>query len=186
MLAAGLNKGEAESDWELTAASIDPRLEPGKAFVIWMTPLPDRPADLPNNRARPQLQNPVVPGGAQTLHTTFHLADVTAVLRGRCFAGSHVSAIRLNGRAVSVPEQGGARSFDQLRSFTVREGFVAGTNVLEIDVFIGSARERAANKAVNPLVLRVQLEGPLIGGQRPSPNAQKRHDRDENEQQKGE
>ena len=172
----GLKKDEAESDWELTAAISDPRLEPGKAFVIWMTPLPDRPADLPNDRARPQLQNPVIPGGAQTLHATFQFADVTAVVRGRCIAGGHVSAVRLNGRAVSVPEQGGTRSFDQLRSFTVREGFVAGTNVLEIDVFIGFARERAANRAVNPLVLRVQLEGPLIGGQRPAPNAQKRHD----------
>jgi hypothetical protein len=80
---------------------------------------------------------PKLPRGVFTFRTTFELADVlpeTAVLQGWFLADNYVIVVRLNGAAVSVPEHSSLPPFDERHSFTIRKGFVAGTNVLEIDV----------------------------------------------------
>ena len=59
----------------------------------------------------------------------------TAVLQGWFLADNKVKAVRLNGRAVSVSEHDEYPPFDRFHSFAAESGFVAGNNVLEVDVY---------------------------------------------------
>ena len=72
-----------------------------------------------------------------TFRTTFELGDnvlpETAVLNGWFLVDNCVRAIRLNGHATPVPEHGWNVS-DLFHGFSFNKGFVAGTNVLELDV----------------------------------------------------
>ena len=54
--------------------------------------------------------------------------------------------------------------FNKFYSFTINKGFVSGTNVLEIDVYNGSAREQSLKKEFGPMLLRVELNG-SVGGE---------------------
>ena len=124
---------------------------------------------------------PSLPPGRYTFRTTFELVGASpksAVLRGRFAADNHVDAIRLNGHVVPVPEHRRAPPFDVLHGFSVRDGFVEGTNVLEIDVFnspatnaiyrteiqpngeVKSLRRRSAGNT--PMALLLELHGTAV------------------------
>ncbi len=76
-----------------------------------------------------------------TFRTTFDLTGALpdkALLCGKFLADDHVNAIRLNGRKVDVPGHGYEWPFVNWHEFKAAGGFVAGKNVLEIDVFNGN------------------------------------------------
>jgi hypothetical protein len=160
----GLKEGDLDPHWQLTARSDDPKFTPGPAVVTVV----DTRYYLPNNPARSQwisIANglPAMPRGTYTFRTTFELADAapgSAVLTGRFLVDNHVNAIRLNGQSVSLPEHGILPPFDQFHTFTVRKGFVAGTNVLEIDVY----NHAASSGLGTPMALLVELEGFALRG----------------------
>ena len=107
---------------------------------------------------------PVLPVNVTyTFRTTFDVRDLSptsAVLRGRFVTDRQVTAIRLNGKAVPVPEQGKSVAFDHFHSFSVNEGFVEGTNMLELDVFSGPSDPSVLPKQPDtPMALRVELQG---------------------------
>ena len=66
--------------------------------------------------------------------TIADLVPATVVLRGRFVAGNHVIAMRINGKTLQGPRQIDEDAARQSGVFTIREGFVAGENVWEIDV----------------------------------------------------
>ena len=157
---AGLKEGDPDPHWQLVARNDQPNFKPRPAVVTGVNPR----YYLANDPARSQWIStadglPKLPGAVTyTFRTTFELADVlpdTAVLQGWFLADNQVRAVRLNGRAVSVPVHGVDPPFDQLHSFTVRKGFVAGTNVLEINVF----NLPTSWGEGTPMVLLVELEG---------------------------
>lgn len=79
---------------------------------------------------------------------------------GRYIADDCVTAIRLNGQPLGVAEQNFGGPFNWFHTFMTREGFVEGTNVLEINVLNGWP---GIDMPPNPMLLRVELEGSFTG-----------------------
>ena len=165
-----LSEGDSDPHWQLVAATTYPHFEPRPAVVTLVEPrfhLANDPAHsqwISMLNGLPHLRNDVT----YTFRTTFELVGgppSAAVLQGRFIADNRVTAIRLNGKATTVPEQATDAPFDKFYSFTINKGFVDGTNVLEIDVYNGSARERSLKKEIGPMSLRVELNG-SVGGER--------------------
>ena len=81
---------------------------------------------------------PPLPTGVRYASSaTFELADAsphTVELWCWYYTHNRLCAIRLNGKSLSVPKQAGDSSAGRLFEFSSREGFVQGTNTLEIDV----------------------------------------------------
>lgn len=165
-----LDVGQRDPHWQLVARSDNPRVTPLAAVVTDASPNPW----LANQRDRSQWLTTVAstPNGVVfTFRTTFDLKGMrpsSAVLRGRFVADNHVSAIRLNGRDVSVPEHS-YEDFSFLRSFSSNHGFVEGLNVLEIDVENLSPGANAPSH-FNPMGLLVELEGSAMSAW-PEPSA---------------
>ena len=88
----------------------------------------------------------------------------TAVLRGRLIADNYVTAIRLNGKNLPVPQREEG-VFDLFTDFSAGKGFVQGTNALEIDVHNGGPPESEPDPERGPMGLRVELSGSVMCGQ---------------------
>ncbi|NLF07538.1 MAG: FecR domain-containing protein, partial [Pirellulaceae bacterium] len=166
----GLAEGEADPHWQVVAASNDPDFKPRLAMVT----IVNRPSQFrPNDPARSQWISTVpdlsdVPNGVTyTFRTTFELTDLvpgSAKLRIGFLADNRVQAVRLNGAPVAVPEHGHLAPFYVLNRMIIEEGFVAGANVLEIDVFNGAPE--SGSSPASPMALLVELEGTMLRGGR--------------------
>jgi hypothetical protein len=163
----GLKEGAADPHWAVVAAGKDAALKPRNA----VTPPVERDRFLPDDPAQSQwISAADAPGdlpmpASYTFRTTFDVAGAlpgTAVIRGRFLANTHIEAIRLNGRSIDVPEHGSKPPFVDWHRFTAREGFVAGTNTLEIDVAIDRSGEDGRTEIAGPPALRVELEGTAV------------------------
>jgi hypothetical protein len=171
----GLRDGDLDPHWRIVPATHDspqhprsarPARHPGFApqqAVVTSVPMD---AYLPNGSSRANWISATngrpAPRDLYTFRTTFELTGViaeTAVIRVRFIVDNHVDAVWLNGKPVSAPEHGSSRPFDKFHSFTIRGGFVEGTNVLEFDVY------NFADSAGHPtaMALLVELEGSATG-----------------------
>jgi hypothetical protein len=159
---AGLKEGERDPHWQIVARSDNPRFQPQAAVVATAVPV-----YLSNESSRSQWIStdgslPGMPGGLYTFRTTFELGDAlpeSAVLQGRFIADNHVDAIRLNGRAVPVLPHSGTAPFVEFHSFKIVNGFVRGTNVLEIVVYNNPAIQTIGQRPSGaPMALRVELK----------------------------
>ncbi len=162
----GLKEGAPDPHWQLAARSDDPQFKPRPAVVSRADP----ELWLANDAAASQWisavgdASPLPDRVTYTFRTTFDLAGTlpsTAALRGRFLADEHVDAIRLNGRKIRVPVHSWNAPFVQWWEFTAAGGFVAGKNVLEIDVFNGDPF--AESRPASPMGFRVELEGLVLG-----------------------
>ncbi len=162
----GLKEGAPDPHWQLAARSDDSQFKPRPAVVSRADP----DVWLANDAARSQWisavgdASPLPDRVTYTFRTTFDLAGTlpsTAALRGRFLADEHVDAIRLNGRKIRVPVHSWNAPFAQWWEFTAAGGFVAGKNVLEIDVFNGDPF--AGSRPASPMGCRVELEGLVLG-----------------------
>ncbi len=171
---AGVKEGEPDPHWQLVARSDDPAFEPRPAVVTTISgefsdkfrPNDDNSQWISAGGDMPLMTEHVT----YTFRTTFILAEVpkekTIVLRGGFMADNHVTAIRLNGRAVAAPEHGYQAPFNHYFQFSVNAGFVAGGNVLEIDVLNEAPGLRSSPSS--PMALRVKLNGLILRGGRDS------------------
>ena len=168
----GLKEGDPDPHWQLVARSDDPHFKPQPAVVtsynvrcyVACDPLVSQYLSTANGS--PELPNEVT----YTFRTTFQLVGLfqkTAILRGWFIADNHVKSIRLNGKEAPVPKHGD-NSFSNFHPFSIQEGYVEGTNVLEIEVENGAAVDRAEHRAASPMLLRVELEGSYLCGDRSS------------------
>ena len=160
----GLKEGEQDPHWRIVTGPGDLKFKPQAAVVT----VADKEY-LKNDPAWAQWIStasnlPPLPRGWYTFRTTFELPDgaaaESAVVRGRFLVDNKVSAIRLNGHAVSVPQHSEKPPFNRFHSFVAEGGFVAGTNVLEVDVY-NYATLRGAPTA---MALRMELEGAVLRG----------------------
>ncbi|MFZ1933670.1 MAG: hypothetical protein WCB27_10290 [Thermoguttaceae bacterium] len=161
----GLKEGDADPHWQLISRSDDATFKPRPARVRVAGN-----AALENDPARSQWISLV--GGdvglpedvTYVFRTTFDLSGMlpsTAVLRGKCIADDRVTAIRLNGRRLTVPLQPDGEPFIYWTEFHAKSGFVKGINVLEVDVlnagpFTPPSQRRHMKSRMS---CRVELEG---------------------------
>ena len=136
----GLTKaGEPDPHWQIVARTDDPNFKPRQAVATSVV------SEWLANDSRSQWISLAAdswsPGNVTyKFRTTFELVGVlprTAVLRGRLAADDRVRAIYLNGRKVFSPRRSRRRTrlgFVAMQPFSVTDGFVEGTNVLEFDV----------------------------------------------------
>jgi hypothetical protein len=157
----GLKEGEPDPRWQIVIKRGDSSPQPRAAVVATAAR-----EYLTNDPARSQWLSTSgdlspAPRGTYTFRTTFDLADASpewTVLRGRFLADNRVEAIRLNNHRVSVPKHESIAPFDQYHSFVAAKGFVAGRNVLEIDVY----NLQSSQGTLTPMALRVELEGAAL------------------------
>ena len=161
----GVKEGDRDPHWKMVARSDDPSFKPQPAVVISIT----SPFFRLNDSASQWISTdnyPDLPDNTTfTFRTTFEITDAapeSAVLQGGFIVDNAVTAIRLNGRIVPVPEQQPSSLFYSFHSFKITRGFVKGTNTLEIDVFNKPMGANAPPGKINPMSLRVQLRGYLL------------------------
>ena len=178
----GLKEGDPDPHWQLISRSDDPKFKPRPSRVRVAGN-----AALENDPARSQWISLV--GGEVKLpedvtyvfRTTFDLTGMlpsTAVLRGKCIADDRVTAIRLNGRRLTVPLQPDGEPFIYWTEFHATAGFVKGINVLEVDVLNAGPFSPPSQRRLmkSRMSCRVELEGevcrdPGLGGGDPSGKA---------------
>jgi hypothetical protein len=163
--------GESDPHWQVAAMSNDPTFTPQPAIVAKHGNPKWTVDDSGESRWIMTVGEPVTNSKGETnqlfprngttcvFRTAFELREVlpeTAVLHGWFVVDDHIVAIRLNGRDCEVPEHVAVSSL--FHKFTVRDGFIEGTNVLEIEV---------ANSSVDfpprsPLGLRAEFDGSVV------------------------
>ena len=179
----GLKEGDPDPHWQLVARERRPELQaaarPGANWPMRGTSLPDDPARIAMDFGRQRSVS--VPEGH--VHFPHHvrscrLAAETAVLKrqvhGRRPCHRHSFERAESGRAQTAL----GRAVHLLGQFTVGEGFVAGANVLEIDV-LNENPNRAPNdpRRASPMALRLELQGSAVARRRRlRPNAAGKED----------
>ena len=156
----GLIHGEDDPHWYITAGVNDPNFKPRAAVVTAVSPKFFR-RNIPRQSQWISTDDwlPLLPEGTvYTFRTTFEINGEPPPgleLRGAFAADNHVAAIRLNGRPATVPEHGDRPPFHDLHPFSIADGFVEGTNVLEFDVANGQS---GMTLRPSRMVLLVELE----------------------------
>ena len=130
-----LTSGQPDPHWEVVAVSNDPNFR-ARPAIVW----PPFGVVLMTQSQPISLVGPVTQLPDNTFYTFRTTFDVPAAIRlnsiqlnGRFIVDNHIQAIRLNGHEVRVPGHWYA-DFDFSHVFSITRGFVAGKNVLEIDV----------------------------------------------------
>lgn len=149
-----------DSQWTIVRVSNDPRFQPQPAYAVQ-----NLPNDwLANSSGRSSWISTVFDAAAlpnrvtYTFRTTFSLIGhdpETAALTGWFIADGYVRAMRLNGHELEVPRHRHDPPYDLFTRFTVSDGCVDGTNVLEVDV---ENAESSDATGASPMGLRMELK----------------------------
>jgi len=156
-------EGQEDPHWQIVAQSDTPDFQPKQAVVYHASPnwLPNLPSQCQwISSVEPPLA--VRNGVTYTFRTTFSLEGFqpeTCVLRGLFAADNHVRAIRINGREVPVPKHEATAPFTFMNRFSIDQGFVEGTNILEFDV---DNEVPIGELPVSSMGLRVILEASAV------------------------
>jgi len=161
-----LREGDEDPHWQLVARSDDPHFTPRPAVVtctitsdgtmMWLQNIPARSQWISTANELPELPDRVT----YTFRTTFELPNLvsdSAYLQGRIIADDYVTAIRLNGKPIPVPENRNPNGFFDFHEFKADKGFVKGMNTLEIDV--RNEGETGSTRPASYMLLRVELKG---------------------------
>jgi hypothetical protein len=163
---AGLKEGDPDPHWQIVAVSNDPKFR-ARPAVVSIPASNETGGWRANDPGRSQWISIVGDGSrvdtnvVYTFRTTFELAEGeqdTAAFRGWFIVDNHIRAIRLNGRELAVPEHDYGPRYDLFHGFTATKGFVAGTNVLELDAENGAPDVTTPNA----MGLRLELTGSAI------------------------
>jgi len=167
----GLKEGDEDPHWQIVARSDQPDFMPQPAVVsmlpmgMWCGNDPRNSQWISTGEGWQDLPN----GVTFTFRTQFELLDAlpkSAVLVVRFMADNHVNSIRLNGKELPVPNHEYNHPFTRFTKLTLREGFVRGPNILEIDVFNG-VLEKDVN-ILSPMCFRAELEGWVLSWEKTS------------------
>ena len=146
--------------WTIVRASNDPRFLPRPASVVQNVPQ----EWLANAAGRSQWISTVLDGSpvpnnvTYTFRTTFDLTgrdSETGAITGWFIADSYIRAMRLNGRELVVPKHRHDPRCDLFTRLAISDGFVDGTNVLEVDV---ENAEPNGTGGASPMGLRMELK----------------------------
>jgi len=158
---ADLAEGDDDPHWQIVASLTDPSFVSQPAIVASPAPnyMPNDPREaqwvsLTENRSD------VEANARFTFRTTFDLNGFdprSASVRGSFSVDNQVTAIRVNGVEIPVPEHPG-EMFWKMFSFSVEPDLLeAGRNHLELDIFNGV--EGVVRNNPSAIALRVLLEG---------------------------
>jgi len=133
--------GQTDPNWSIAAIDGLALLKPVAATVadptIFTTTRRENIRFMPNGSASKWI-TPLPhykPSESVEYQTTFDASGFdleTLSLELRLLADKRVTAIELNGRPVDVPTQGTGPAFTEMTELTLREGFLAGLNTLNI------------------------------------------------------
>jgi hypothetical protein len=159
----GVDLGANDPNWELISISTDPNFQPRPA-VVFAT---QRELSVPDAREKGRWisvskERANVPSGCRwTLRTKFDLANfdpTSAKIEGRAFADNYVIEMRLNGVKVPLPKVAKKEEwFLRGVPFAIDQGFVSGTNTVEIVVENGPV-----TGAINPMGLCLGWKGTAV------------------------
>ena len=162
--------GQADPYWSIAAIDGLALLKPVAATVAdptsFTTPKRENVRFMPNDSASKWI-TPLPhykPSESVEYQTTFDASGFdldTLSLELRLLADKHVTEIELNGQPVDVPTQGIGPAFTEMTELTLREGFMAGLNTLNIT----AQRHRTVEHAGFWTGLRAELQ---LTSQRPS------------------
>ncbi|MBI1371703.1 MAG: hypothetical protein GC159_02940 [Phycisphaera sp.] len=149
----GLRLGQPDAHWTIEGPDV-----PRRTAVV-----SSNPAYVPNDPDSSQWLSfdPVgaAPAGAKyTFTTRFDMTGLdpaTARLLGRFSVDNKVTAIRLNGREVAVPEH--PWEWSGFARFSITEGFVPGVNTMEFVVL-----NSVLDGKQQPMALRVEFTGSAL------------------------
>jgi hypothetical protein len=161
----GLDRGARDPNWEITQISTDAKFKPQSAVVA----APDQNY-APDNRAKAQWisnsksRDDMPVGCRWTLRSHFDLAGFdpsSARIEGQISADDFVVQIRMNGKAVRIPEGNrDAMLYRKWLPLRIDEGFVSGDNVLEIVIENGDGVSPEQRSPISsPMALCVELNG---------------------------
>jgi len=156
----GLAEGDDDPHWQIVAAENHPGFVPQQAIVATAAR-----TYMPNDSQKSQWLSleknlPEVDRKSRyTFRTSFDLSSfdpTTASIRGSFSVDNQVTAIRVNGVEIPVPEHP-MEEYQKMVSFSVEPGLLkAGRNDLELDIFNGG---EGVEEPISPTALRVLLTG---------------------------
>jgi hypothetical protein len=158
-----LKEGDPDPNWLITAAGYDPNWKPRVVAVCGPGPR-GLANDLQSGWISTTGTRPPMRGGRYTFETTFDLSrfePATAQLHLRLGVDDFIREVRLNGRPTDIilARPAGEAKL-RLYDFDIKEGFVPGTNRLEVVVENGHGA--GAKEELNPMALRVELAGSAV------------------------
>ncbi|HEY2584772.1 MAG TPA: FecR domain-containing protein [Tepidisphaeraceae bacterium] len=134
----GIAEGQPDPHWQFVRDDNDPNLVPRAAIVAKAPPI-----YLPNTASSRWISTAGKLGpmhvGTYTFRTQFELTGMdpaTARILARIAADDVVNHVRLNGREVPLPPLENPKDkYTRFHDFAITDGFIQGTNTLEVDVF---------------------------------------------------
>jgi hypothetical protein len=155
----GLNRGEADTHWQITAVSTIPTFKPRPAVVTDQGRFSTRGSKSTGQFISDAADPTGQPDGCRwTLRTEFDLSGFdpdTASIAGRFSVDDFLIDVRLNGKPVPVATRGNVETMSPLK---IEKGFIAGKNVLEI-VIENSRPPPGSRHDPNCMGLCVQWQG---------------------------
>jgi hypothetical protein len=135
---AGIAEGQPDPNWQFVRDGNDPNLVPRPATVA-SPPSIYMPNTVSSRWVSTAGKLRAVPVGTYTFRTQFDLRGLdpaTARILAHLAADDRVQHVRVNGREVPPPAVPNPKSkYTRFHDFAITEGFVAGTNTIEFDVF---------------------------------------------------
>jgi ferric-dicitrate binding protein FerR (iron transport regulator) len=165
----GLAEGDEDPHWRITAGPKGGSYDKPQ-FGVVCKPNERYAANEPQRSQWLSFTRDVRPGGMPrsifTFETTFDLTGFdpsTVMVAAQLLADNGVRAVRINGNSVPIKswddnESGQTFMSNQFRLIKIREGFLAGKNKLEIDVWNGIYRMIGSENEPNPMSLRVEFQ----------------------------
>lgn len=159
----GLKMGDSDPHWLISSVSRDAAWKPRPAAVCG--PGPQGLAnDARSGWVSTTGDRPSLPGGRYTFVTTFDLArfdPATARLHLRLGVDNYVREVRLNGRPTGITlVLPGPEAKQRLHDFDINEGFLPGSNQLE--VVVENSEGAGTKERPNAMALRVELSGTAV------------------------
>jgi len=155
-----LAEGDNDPHWQVVSAENVPDFVPQPAIVA--TPAPNYRPNDPQKLQWVSLTkklSKVEPEASYTFRSTFDLSGfdpATSSIRGSFGVDNQVTAIRINGTEIPIPEHP-AEAYQEMFSFSIDPDLLkAGRNHLDLDVFNGG---KGVRQDTSPIALRVLLEG---------------------------
>jgi ferric-dicitrate binding protein FerR (iron transport regulator) len=166
----GLAEGDEDPHWRITAGTKGGNYDKPQFAVVCKSDA-RYAANEPQRSQWLSFAKDLRPGGMPrsifTFETTFDLTGfdpATVMVAAQILADNGVRAMRINGNSVPIvpwDDNAYAQTFNnnQFRLVKIRDGFVAGKNRIEVDVWNGIYRMAGSEHDPNPMSLRVEFQG---------------------------
>lgn len=167
----GLTVGDEDPNWRIVEGAVGEGYQ-GPQFAVVCEPdqryWPNRPSLSQWMSVAKDLRPGCLPNSSYTFRTEFDLTGFeisTVMILADMLADNGVKSVRINGNPVELEpwrDNEYLQTFHQFRRAEIRNGFVEGSNTIEIDVWNGiyhfDPNQTNSNPTPNPMSLRVEWQ----------------------------